>query len=1670
DQRCQPILGVDTTQISPVDQAVLLTRLKVLAGQALSCVVGGCSAGLDCINVNGVLQCVDPCSRYTELRDEWRSINNLDQSNVKCDQNVNWDGWYRFYLNQKSAAIPEKCVEMNRCGTHAPLYITEPHPTQTNEIVTRTVCNHWTSSCCTFSSHTIKVKLCPGSFYVYKLAKPSVCHLAYCAEIVSQNVFDVKAMSQTETSIVLQWSRLNNLNSFIIQYNGREISVGAPSGNGAVTAAVSSLTAATQYTFTVFAVVGNVRDRGIQFTAATAPPNPSGLVSLNETESSLTLQWNRVNNVKSFILQFNGKETRIDAPAGNGPVTYTVSSLSAETKYTFTLFSEFENIRSTGIQLIAQTDAAAEKFDKATKFNLTLCPLTFYQNVYQNVYVNFTNKNFAICFNRFYNSESNDDCIIGPKPDSGQANFIIREKDSSYEAQSKAAVKTIRSSMTCSVHFDMMYMNKKVNLNLLSFGKQTALHFSSVSSEAKVMVDVAVEGKLVGSVSLGSADSGFADISGCRISGFGILPNSTVRFEKTCRSFTCSIDRSVTSTGCGEQEECDGSGRCFKTQICTVTGPTVIDFQGQQSSVKDRCVYSLVSDSSSGFEVLANFQERRRRDVSFLDSVSLRPAGSNVYFHLEQGGRIKMNETVLTLNSPVQQFKDISLSKDKNGLTATSSFSGLKMSVLFDGYTAQIHMRVPVGSAVVGLCVNSRNMSSVKLLDISSPSCERQYEDPVDSQIDRNMISEHCNLLRVAPFSSCNKNVDPTPYISACNRTLSEYPSADGLDCQFLWAYATACHLQSNITLDRWWSNAGCCERITTSLQRFYSLHAVRITFGFASLQPSLRRFVRTSSAAIMSSVAGNTAGRLAASAELCLPPNTDFLALWNNGSQINYKNTIMTQNSSDVITRHDQVFIDFSCHHTQPDIKIVALRIKDNSVVQHIKSGEWSYSVSMKAYENAGYTRAVNSGVLLNQKMWVELKTDGLDAKTIAVVMDSCWATSKESHNSKPRYDIIKDGCADPDDGTVEVEGNGEGTSTFFSFNMFEFSGDSGDVYLHCKIQLCPKQGNNCIPEDEEKPVFPASKMLRPLLYLGAVMALTGAAGADICTVTGPAVIDVRGRFTPVTDRCVYSVLSDSSTGLEVFAAFRERRRRDVSFLDSVTLKLQDPAVQFHLEQGGRVQMNDAQLNLSSSGQELHSVWISKDTTGVLANFTTSNHTIYLFFDGSTAQIHTETPLWSSVDGLCVNASSTSTQRLNLYSSSSCQIQYNDSLDTSINCSLITDQSCNILKESPFSSCNDDIDPTPYINACSDTLCKYPSVDGLRCHFLWAYARACSLNSRASLGDWRPAGCSSPEAFCQDKFCSDHEFCGEKTGGGTGCLCRAVFAYDYRQSNTLSETAGVHNHSEPTVCRQNSGSITLVGCLLEEKGVDYSVLHLNDRSCRGEMDENHMVTFSFDSSNSCGTEITNNGSQIIYRNAIKYQNSSDIITRQDQFYMDFSCQHHQPGTKTVAFNIKDSSVVIIVKSGEWNYTMAMKAYTDPGLTHALDSTTAVVLNQKIWVELTTTGLDASVIAVETDSCWATSRDSPSSQPRYDLIKNGCADPGDQMVQVEGNGEGTSNRFSFNMFQFTGSTGAVYLHCKLHLCDKQGSSCTPDCSGGSKRRRRSTRSGRPDVISLAWTQ
>lgn len=77
-------------------------------------------------------------------------------------------------------------------------------------------------------------------------------------------------------------------------------------------------------------------------------------------------------------------------------------------------------------------------------------------------------------------------------------------------------------------------------------------------------------------------------------------------------------------------------------------------------------------------------------------------------------------------------------------------------------------------------------------------------------------------------------------------------------------------------------------------------------------------------------------------------------------------------------------------------------------------------------------------------------------------------------------------------------------------------------------------------------------------------------------CSVTGSSVIDVTGRVHSVPDRCAYTLMSES--GVQLLAVFQDRRRKDVSILDHVILRLDGPGVNIHLGQGGSVQVSHLQ------------------------------------------------------------------------------------------------------------------------------------------------------------------------------------------------------------------------------------------------------------------------------------------------------------------------------------------------------------------------------------------------------------------------------------------------------------------------------------------------------------
>ena len=73
--------------------------------------------------------------------------------------------------------MPTSCVPINRCGTHAPGWLSGGHPSS-GQIRSVKVCFHWSNNCCRWHTY-IRVRNC-GGFYVYEFKRPPACHLRYC--------------------------------------------------------------------------------------------------------------------------------------------------------------------------------------------------------------------------------------------------------------------------------------------------------------------------------------------------------------------------------------------------------------------------------------------------------------------------------------------------------------------------------------------------------------------------------------------------------------------------------------------------------------------------------------------------------------------------------------------------------------------------------------------------------------------------------------------------------------------------------------------------------------------------------------------------------------------------------------------------------------------------------------------------------------------------------------------------------------------------------------------------------------------------------------------------------------------------------------------------------------------------------------------------------------------------------------------------------------------------------------------------------------------------------------------------------------------------------------------------------------------------------------------------
>ncbi|XP_067282810.1 uncharacterized protein [Pseudorasbora parva] len=296
---------------------------------------------------------------------------------------------------------------------------------------------------------------------------------------------------------------------------------------------------------------------------------------------------------------------------------------------------------------------------------------------------------------------------------------------------------------------------------------------------------------------------------------------------------------------------------------------------------------------------------------------------------------------------------------------------------------------------------------------------------------------------------------------------------------------------------------------------------------------------------------------------------------------------------------------------------------------------------------------------------------------------------------------------------------------------------------------------------------------------------------------------------------------------------------------------------------------------------------------------------------------------------------------------------------------------------------------------------------------------------------------------LCSELNCSENEHCGMKNGV-YGCLC-----------NENTSNADSFDFSE--TCESSSGSMSVSRCQLFEAGFSADALHLNDPSCKGTV-QNGRVEFRFDNDEHiCGTNLVANGTHFIYDNFILGTSMSEhLIGKEKILTLSFSCAY--PQTQTLSMNEEINPLESIVHkslpSGEGSYRVRMIPFQDDEFMQPFNGSVDVELDQDMHVEVRVEGVDSRQFALVMDTCWATPVNDPNYNLRWDLIVQECPNPNVDTVELLQNGVSTASRFSFRLSNFTSNSTELYLHCTVHLCLLSSNQCSTNCTSGPQWRER----------------
>lgn len=220
-------------------------------------------------------------------------------------------------------------------------------------------------------------------------------------------------------------------------------------------------------------------------------------------------------------------------------------------------------------------------------------------------------------------------------------------------------------------------------------------------------------------------------------------------------------------------------------------------------------------------------------------------------------------------------------------------------------------------------------------------------------------------------------------------------------------------------------------------------------------------------------------------------------------------------------------------------------------------------------------------------------------------------------------------------------------------------------------------------------------------------------------------------------------------------------------------------------------------------------------------------------------------------------------------------------------------------------------------------------------------------------------------------------------------------------------------------------------------------------------------IEMSLPTSSECGTEVVNNGTFIIYSNAVigEIRARDGTITRKKTLELDFECAFE--ADQQVSFDHQISEMIdhvdITLDQQDKKFDVTMGIFTDSTFTEIVPDDYTITVPDMINAGVSLkNGEDALVVMNK--KCWGTPTADPDDEDQYVFIDNFCSTNTNVMTMVK-NGQDKHAQFELESFEFVDrDDGILYLHCHAVVCDTEIETCEVDCSSvvGSRRRRRSS--------------